>query len=185
MEASTHTAEVAHETGEVAHEAPVEIDPMVLERAIESMRGEQNLGLAILAGSVTSLLCAAAWGAITVVTEYQIGWMAVGLGFAVAIAVRLAGKGIDSIYAVMGAGFALLGCALGNLFAGCGFLAAQESVPVFQVLTGLNGELTVAIMSAMFSPMDLLFYGIAAYEGFQLSRRGLSQEDLDRAAGLA
>jgi hypothetical protein len=35
------------------------------------------------------------------------------------------------------------------------------------------------MMVAFFSPMDLLFYGIATYEGYQLSFRQLSPEELE------
>jgi len=38
--------------------------------------------------------------------------------------------------------------------------------------------LVLDIMKETFSPMDLLFYGIAIYEGFKLSFSGLTQEEV-------
>jgi hypothetical protein len=35
-------------------------------------------------------------------------------------------------------------------------------------------------MAATFSPMDLLFYGIAIYEGYKFSFRQLTDEDMAR-----
>lgn len=51
-----------------------------------------------------------------------------------------------------------------------------------------SGELALVlqrlVMVATFSPMDLLFYGIAVYEGYKLSFRRVSPEDMaPRVAG--
>ena len=160
-----------------------EIDPMVLEQALDRLRAEQSLVPAVVAGTAAAVFGAALWGVITVVTEYQIGWMAIGVGALVGIAVRLAGKGVDRVFSVVAAALALFGCALGNLLAGCGFVAAQESVPVTAVLTSLNAELISIIMSAMFSPMDLFFYGFAVYQAYRLSLRPVTEDDIVALTG--
>jgi hypothetical protein len=38
-------------------------------------------------------------------------------------------------------------------------------------------------MKNTFSPMDILFYGIAVYEGYRLSFREISDKDLDQMLG--
>jgi hypothetical protein len=129
-----------------------------------------KLILAAVAGAVSAGVGAAIWAAVTVATKYQIGWMAVGVGFLVGLAVRKAANGGSQQCAVIAAAFALFGCALGNLLSACGFLAQQESVGFVDVLTHLNPDIAIRLMQATFSPMDVLFYGIAVYEAFKLSR---------------
>lgn len=129
--------------------------------------GAGNLGAATAAGLAAAVAGAVIWAAVTAITEYQIGFMAVGVGFLVGLAVRRFGNGSSSIFGMVGATLALLGCALGNLLTMAWFVAAQESVPYADVLTGLNGRFALELMQAGFAPMDLLFYAIAAYCGYR------------------
>lgn len=125
---------------------------------------------AVVGGLVAALVGAAIWAAVTVSTGYQIGWMAVGVGFLVGFVVRLTGGGSSTIYGVVGAVFALLGCALGNLFSGIGFIAAEQQTGFMEALGAFDWSKSIDLLTAMSSPMDLLFYGIALYEGFKFGR---------------
>jgi hypothetical protein len=166
-----------HQESAQAEEA-MDIDPQMAELAFEKFRSEQNLLGGVVAGAVAALVGAAIWAAVTVVTEFQIGWMAVGVGFLVGFAVRIAGKGIDRSFAVAGALLALLGCVLGNLFAICQVIATNEQMGFFDVLVRLDATVAFELMKATFHPMDVLFYGIAVYEGFKLSPRQITEEEL-------
>ena len=148
-------------------------DSVEARHAIEKLRSEQNLPFGILAGTAAALVGAGIWAGITAATEYQIGFMAIGVGILVGLAVRVGGKGLDPIFGIIGAVLAGLGCGLGNLLAGGIFLAAREQVGILQVLSALDFELAKALMVAMFNPIDLLFYGLAIYEGYRFSFRPL------------
>lgn len=137
--------------------------------AMSELMARQNLALAIVAGLVTSLVSAGIWAFVTKLTEYQIGYMAIGVGFLVGFAVRFAGHGVTPVFGFVGAGFSLLGCILGNLFAGCAFIAAAQGVSFWDVVGGLDFELAKFIMTEMFGMMDLVFYAIAVYVGFKSS----------------
>jgi len=128
-----------------------------------------NLPLGIAAGSVAALIGGVLWAVITVVTEYQIGFMAVGVGFLVGAAVGKFGHGQDNVYRIAGAVLALLGCVLGNFFTLIGFAARSEGVSVFAMLTQIDFSAVPGVMASTASPMDFLFYGIAIYEGYKLS----------------
>ena len=130
---------------------------------------KNNIPLAILGGGLAALIGAAIWAGITLATGYQIGYMAVAIGFLVGFAVRFSGRGVTPVFGVIGAVLALLGCALGNLLSGIGFIAREESVGFFTALTQFNYAASFDLLKAMSSGMDLLFYGIAVYEGFKLS----------------
>lgn len=138
---------------------------------VETLRAQQNFPKAVLAGAAASILGAAAWAIITVSTELKLGIVAIGIGFLVGYAIRTFGKGVDSKFAVLGAGLSLFGCALGNLLSAVGFIAAARNADFLSLLTSLNLEATVEIMKITFSPMDILFYGISIYRGYNFSRK--------------
>ena len=64
-----------------------------LQMALNTLRSEQNLFIGALAGLAAAMLGAGVWAAVTVLTEYQIGWMAVGIGVLVGFSMRFAGIG--------------------------------------------------------------------------------------------
>ena len=158
-------------------------DPLRLELARQRLASEQKLGAGIAAGAAAALAGAALWAAITVAAGYQIGFMAVGIGFLVGWAVRAAGKGVDKSFGIAGAVLALLGCLIGNLVAVVGLVAKQEGIPFFDLLSRLDAELAIELMKASFSPIDLLFYAIAVYEGYRLSFRRLTAEEAKELLG--
>jgi hypothetical protein len=155
------------------------------QRAMEFFRQEQNLAMGTIYGLFAALAGAAVWAGVTIATEYQIGWMAVGIGFLVGIAVRAGGKGIDQVFGVVGAVLSLIGCVLGNLFTVAWFVSQEFGVPASEVLSGLDPESAIELLSATFEVMDLLFYGLAVYFGYRYAFRQLTVEDFNRALGRA
>lgn len=141
------------------------------------LRAQQNYPIAALAGSAAAVLGGIVWAAVTVATNYQIGWMAIGVGFAVGFAVRL-GKGIDKAFGVLGAVLALVGCVLGNFFVIVGLASKQAEIGLLQTLGALDYSKVPDLMASTFSPMDLLFYAIAAYEGYKFSFRRVTHEEV-------
>ena len=170
---SNGSAGVAPESG-----GSLTAESIKLRQLQENIRTNQNLPMAIVGGAAAAIVGALAWGGITFATGYQIGWMAVGVGFLVGLAVRQFGKGIDTIYGISGAALSLVGCVMGNLFASCIAIAGQEEVAISQVMGALNFSIIGQILAATFHPMDILFYGIAIYEGYRFSFRRLTKEEL-------
>lgn len=131
---------------------------------------QPNLGLAIVAGLIAAFISAGLWAAATVAVGYQIGFMAMGVGLVVGLTVRVVGRGQAPIYSLAGSLLALVGCLMGNLLAFTA-LDAEFNGSSF-VSSLLNTDLATASerMLLYFNPIDLLFYGIALYEAFRLSR---------------
>jgi hypothetical protein len=73
---------------------------------------------------------------------------------------------------------ALFGCLLGNIFTVCYLISTTEKLGFFEVLSRLNPMIIADLLKAIFSPMDLLFYAIAVYEGYKLSFRKIQEEEL-------
>ena len=147
------------------------LDPFSQQRAMEKMREEQNLVMGFIGGLVAAVIAAAIWAGVTIVTQYQISWMAIGVGFVVGFAVRTLGKGVDWTFGVMGAGLSLLACLLGNLAFAANLAAQEFELPIMEVVTILfqQPEAVIELMTATFAPMDLLFYGLALFFGFRAS----------------
>ena len=149
------------------------------EEVKEEYKQHQKLGYAIIGGFFLSIICALLWAVITVSTEYQIGFMAIGVGVVVGLGVRFFGAGIDTIYGIIGAFFALLGCLLGNLFSQVGFTANAESISYLQTLSLIDFETMISIYKETFSGIDLLFYGFAVFEGYKFAFRPIRAQTED------
>lgn len=161
-----------------------QIDQNKLNEYLEDLRIEQNFPMAILAGAVAALVGAALWGLITSLTGYQIGYMALGVGFLVGMAVRWAGKGIDPQFGYLGAGLALLGCLIGNYLGIVFYFAKEANVSFFEAYRMINALSSVSsVMAESFGVIDILFYGIAVYEGYKFSFRQISEEEIWAKAG--
>ncbi len=133
-----------------------------------ALRAGQNLPVALIAGVAAAIIGAIVWAAVSFETGYQIGYLAIAVGFIVGFAVRL-GKGVDKIFGLVGGVLALFGCLLGNFLSIILFVCKQQHLNVLNTLTTLNYAKVPAIMAEAFSPMDLVFYAIAVYEGYRFS----------------
>lgn len=155
------------------------------QMALETFQSEQNLMMGILAGVVAAAAGAGVWATVTVMTEYQIGWMAVGIGLLVGFAIRYTGKGVDQSFGIVGGVTALVGCLIGNVLSISYFVAVNQEVSFMDILTQLNYWIIVEMLSATFQIVDVLFYGLAAYFGYKYAFRQITEEDLNRALGKA
>jgi hypothetical protein len=155
-----------------------EIDESALQRHLQEIRDNQNLAAGFLGGIVAAIMGAIIWAMITAEKDRQFVWMAIGVGFLVGSAVRRFGKGIDRSFGILGAALSLLGCLVGNLFSACIIISYHEGMNLLEVLSRLNPQIVLELMKVIFSPIDLLFYGIAIYVGYRFSRRTITNEEL-------
>jgi hypothetical protein len=132
----------------------------------------ENLPLGFMAGLVAAAIGGGLWALVTIITGFQIGWMAVGVGFLVGWAVRVAGKGSHPVFGYLGAALALGGCALGNLLAVLVIAARQFEVPLQAVFARLTPDVVRGLMETTFTPIHVLFYAIAIFEGYRFSITG-------------
>ncbi len=140
-----------------------------LKRAKEQILLNQNYPFGLISGIIAGIIGAILWAVITVASEYQIGYMAVAIGLLVGYTIRTFGKGVEPIFGITGAIIAFLSCVLGNFLSIVGFVATAEGLGYFETLGILNYAAIPEIMMESFNPIDLLFYGIAVYEGYKFS----------------
>lgn len=155
-----------------------EVIQKLSEKDIKRFKSEQNYPKALITGVIIGLLGAILWGTITVVTGFQIGYMAIAIGAGVGIAMRYSGKGIDQIFGITGGIIAIISCFLGNFFSIIGYAANDEGLGYMEILSMIDYSLVPSIMMETFSPMDLFFYAIAAYEGYKFAFRTFTEKDL-------
>ncbi|WP_124979822.1 hypothetical protein [Nonlabens xiamenensis] len=147
-------------------------------KLLEKFQQEQNLPVAVIFGFVAGILGAVLWAMITVATGWQIGYMAIAIGFMVGHAVRIGGKGIAPTFGFIGAGIAVLSCFIGNFFSVIAQIADYSSLGYFETLYMFDYGQFFPVMAETFGIIDLLFYGFAAFEGWKFAFRQVSQEDL-------
>lgn len=156
---------------ELTSVAPIPEEVVFEEIDLNLLRSQENLPAGILAGFAVCLVGAVIWALVSVSTGYQIGYMAIGMGFIVGFAVRLAGKGISQIFGIIGALLALLGCVLGDYLSIIGIIAEVGGYSYFEALSMAPvGEVMNHILENLLS-VTALFYGIALFEGYKLSFR--------------
>ena len=156
-----------------------EPDPLKIQHFMEQIREEQNLTLGIAAGAIAALLGSVLWGVISYVTNYQIGWMAIGVAFMVGWSIRTFGKGVDKVFGFAGAGLALFSCILGNFLMFAAVISREYEASLLDVLFYMltNPAADLEIFIASFSVIDLLFYAFAIYYGYQYSFRRITAEE--------
>jgi hypothetical protein len=130
---------------------------------------QPRLLFGLIGGFLGMLISAAIWGVITYLTNYQIGWMAIGVGFVVGFAVKWFGRGNSVLYGLIAAVLALIGCVLGNLLFYCGIIAREYGMDFIEVLALVIADPggIIVLLKAGFQFMDLVFYAIALYVGFR------------------
>lgn len=153
------------------------IAPGISEETMARFKSEQNYKMALISGLVVGVIGAILWGVITVVTEYQIGYMAIAIGAGVGYSMRYFGKGMDQIFGITGAIIAVLSCVLGNFLSTIGFIANAENLSYVDTLLKFDYAQFIPLLTETFQPMDLLFYGFAAYEGYKFSFRVFEEGD--------
>jgi predicted Zn finger-like uncharacterized protein len=131
-----------------------------------------SVGRAVAGGAAAALVGAMIWAFITVITSFQIGWMAIGVGALVGFAVKFFGRSTDQTFGFIGAGFSLFGCAVGNLMAACAFISSDpRNAGFISILFDALGSPGTAarIMGASFHPLDILFYIFAVSTGYKVA----------------
>lgn len=133
---------------------------------LEELKAQQNFPLGIVGGILASIFCIFAWALITVLTKYQITYMAIGVGFAVGFSIQKLGKGITPIYGVIGALLSLFTCFIGNIISSVCLIADELNYSYTDMFMSLDADTIVIIIKETFQFMDVVFYGIAIYTGY-------------------
>lgn len=145
---------------------------------LDRLRHEQNLAGALLGGLGAAVVGAILWALITLALKVQIGFMAIGVGLLVGMAVSRMGKGLDNTCGIIGGTLALIGCVLGNVLTIYGAISRELDISIVDVLLTMPTSGVADALGKSFSPIDLLFYGIAVHQGYKRSFRAVTEEEI-------
>jgi hypothetical protein len=160
---------------DVEPEAKPRIAPAVYLHYVDVRRSEQHYQLALFAGIIGAAVGVAIWLGISLTANAQAEWTAIGIGIIAGMMVRVAGKGFDRVFGVLGAMLTAIGCFVANLVSGCHFMALKtEGATLFDALSTMTPETFRGVLTATFDPMDGVFYGIALILGFRIAYRRMS-----------
>jgi hypothetical protein len=138
---------------------------------VGSDTARENVALVVAVGFISMLVGAALWALVTVLTQMELGLMAIVVGFIVGLGIQKVRKRPNRNFGILGAVLALIGCLMGNALSFVAFAAQQSGGPFADVLMTVNPAGLLSVMARNFEAMDLLFYGIAVYEGFKFGSR--------------
>jgi hypothetical protein len=156
-----------------------DVDRDALQRLLAQRKAGQSLALGSLGGIIGAAIGAAIWAALTLATHYQIGYMAVGVGFLTGFGVRIFGKGIDPVFGYMGAVLALAGCLAGNILTMMLVVSQHEHIALSVIASKMTPQLAWLMLTSDFNIIDLLFYGLAVFAGYRYSFHHITQAELE------
>jgi hypothetical protein len=138
------------------------------ETSAEALPAER-FGLAVPAGLAAALIGAILWAVFVYVTEYQLGLVVVLIGALIGYVIRIVGRGTRPAFGILGAICAAFAWALGTVLTDVAFLAQGAGRPFLEVLNLLGAEETMSLAFQSADVMDIVFLGIAVWEGYKFS----------------
>lgn len=163
----------------IVNQKPVCADCVVRIRAeLEGERAEAaHLLPAVVGGVLAAVLCGAAWAVMVVVTNFEIGYAAVGVGFATGYGVLLGARKKRGVQLQW---VAVL-CSILGLFLGKYFTVAHEIVTHVEGAQGLSHfdprifQVFLEVLPKVLSPFDALWAFIALRIAWRIPRPTLVQ----------
>jgi hypothetical protein len=154
----------------------VDIDPVEVDRLMARLEGEQNFPMAVVGSLLGAVVGAGIWGGVVYAFQIKSGLIAILIGILVGFAVRIFGKGLETSYGILGAVMSLVACSAGLILGSYALYMKSRGLGFAEVLPYVNLKTIIAILKRSFSGIDLLFYAIAAYEGYKFSFRNIEPE---------
>lgn len=158
----------------------MEMIKQLSDDSVAGLREYQDFSSALIGGLLLMLFGAVIWAAVSVVTGYQIGYMAIGIGFLVGFGVRYFGAGVDPKFGFLAGALSVLSCLIGNVFSQIAFTADAQGLTYFQTLGLIDFSVLIEVIVETFSPMDIVFYAIAIGAAYKYAFRSISPEELQQ-----
>ena len=154
----------------MSDEQPINSDDQTVNTGppLAAESAETNYFLAAVLGVTAAAAGAGVWYGLVIMTEMMIGYVAIGIGFLVGIAVKYgAGRGAFGLQ-ILGATLSLLAIFAGD-YLSIHYWIRQET-PDFTGWLALGSYIEVYTEFLKEQPLTILFYAIALYEGYILPK---------------
>ncbi len=137
----------------------------------------------LFAGIVATAVASALWYGVVVATNYQVGLIAIAVGFVVGQGVALGARRRGHVVLVaISVALTLLGLAISEYLIAMHFIIpalAAEGIDI-ELLQPPDLMVELLIESVKAEPMTLLFWGIALFQAFAIPARLLGRRDGNR-----
>jgi hypothetical protein len=143
--------------------------PMAPVAPAAPARAHLGLGLGLAAAVGAALVAAVVYGVVIGLTEHEIGWAAVGVGFVIGLAAgRVGGRGpvLPVVSVVLSAASVYLGQLIG-----AAMLIAKEFGVGFSEVFFDNLDLVQEAWKTDADPLTFVFFAIAGYVAFSSARK--------------
>ncbi len=149
---------------------PVEMTANQYDDLIRSVNQKANYPLGILLGLVFGLIGAGIWALITKLTGYNIGLIAIVIGFLVSQGFVMAGRSTKIVMGITAAIIAFISIFFGNIAIGFLQIADYYDTTFIDVAMNFDYEnYLIELITEIHTPFDIIFYGIAMLTAFKRS----------------
>jgi hypothetical protein len=148
----------------------------ITEKKFKEETENPNLLMAAVVGTVAALVAGVAWSLFSVFTGYQIGYVAIGVGFLIGYAVIWgSGKKRGAPLQLISAGITVVTLLVSQYFLVL-YYARKYAIEHAAEIPGYQGQWFFVplfhpdVLKAMFSPMGLLIWGIGIFFAYSLPK---------------
>jgi len=156
------------------------VDIAAPDSTVQTEPEDKNLVRAIIFGLVAAVVSSVVWYGAVVITGYQLGILAIGVGWLIASAVVMgAGGKRGPAYQFISVILIVIAMGLSEYLVVRHFLnqeLVKRGIEELPLLVSFQSILELIWMSVKESPLTLIFWGIAIYEGITLPAAKSIQE---------
>lgn len=134
---------------------------------IDSIKEQARPKLGILLGIMMGIIGALVWAVITIITGYNIGFVAIAVGFFVSVGFSRAGKDTNMIYGIIAGIIALLSIILGEAIISIYYISVYYELGFFESIISIDYGVLAQFMFESFDAKTVLFYFIAVSAAFK------------------
>jgi len=139
--------------------------------ALQNLRKYQSILYAMIGGLLGTLVIAIGWSVLAGHVNFPVIYLSLVVGLLVGVTIRFFGAGTWKLFGILGGLFTLLACFLGRYLIHEDLVGKVLSDGLNQAMTGLRPEMLASAFTDSFTPLDLVFYGLAILMGYLLSIR--------------
>ena len=157
------------------HASKIRVEPTAEDGA--DLVREQSVRDAIAAGLIVVIVFSVLWAVLSDLINRVLPWLTVVLGFAIALVVRRAGRGLDWRFPALAAALAVLGSLAGNIFVAATATAAEFDTGTWTILRAVTSMTWPEFFGEKMTPADWVFMLFAAVLAAVYAKRRLTRRE--------
>lgn len=134
---------------------------------LDSIKEKAHPIRGIVLGIIMGLIGAMIWAVIAIITGYNIGFVAIGVGVLVSYGFSMAGKSSNMIFGVIAGIIALVSIFIGEAIINIYYVAQYYEVGLLDAIINIDYSVLLEIIAEGFDAKTALFYFIAVSAAFK------------------